>query len=92
MMRRPPASPANPRPTVIDKVSIVDPRLGTATEKQTIVISGNRISYAGPFAVAPRSEGAHRIDGTGKYVIPGLWDTHIHTVALSPQPPSAGSN
>lgn len=78
-------APADLRSTVIENVSIVDPRLGTAADKQTVVISGNRITYAGPAADAPRSEGANRIDGAGKYAIPGLWDTHIHTVALAPQ-------
>lgn len=74
-----------PGPIVIDNITIVDPRLGTASVGQRIVITGNRITYAGPAENAPRIEGATRIDGSGKYAIPGLWDTHIHTVALSPQ-------
>lgn len=80
-----PVKPADPRVTVIENTSIVDPRLGTATANQSIVISGNRIIYAGPAANAPPSDGAQRIDGAGKYVMPGLWDVHVHTVALSPQ-------
>ena len=80
-----PIAAEDPGSIVVDNITIVDPRLGTASASQSIVISGNRISYAGPAASAPHSQGAKHVDGSGKYAIPGLWDVHIHTVALSPQ-------
>jgi hypothetical protein len=78
-------APGNSAPTVIDDVTLIDPRSGTATARQTVIIAGNRIAYAGPSADAPLAEGARHIAGSGKYLIPGLWDAHVHTLKLSPQ-------
>lgn len=79
----PPA--ADPRPLVIDNISVLDPATGVMHADQTIVISGTRITYAGATAGAPIPAAARRIAGGGKFAIPGLWDMHIHTVDLSPQ-------
>lgn len=69
----------------IDDVTVIDTRLGTAASGQTVIISGKRIIYAGPTAAAPALDHAQSIAGAGKYLIPGLWDSHIHTIGLSPQ-------
>lgn len=46
-----------------------------------VLIAGNRI-----VAIVPASRhaptGVSTIDGTGKYVIPGLWDSHVHALDL----------
>lgn len=70
---------------VIDDVTVIDVRNGSAVPHQTIVVTGNRITFAGPTGVAPVVDSARRIAGSGKYLIPGLWDSHIHTLSLSPQ-------
>ena len=44
----------------------------------TIIINGNRIERVGPAGSTPVPKGATRIDGKGKWVIPGLIDTHVH--------------
>lgn len=72
-------------PIVIDDVTLIDPRSGMAAARQAVIISGNRIAYAGPSAAAPPVHGARRIAGSGKYLMPGLWDAHVHTLKLSPQ-------
>jgi cytosine/adenosine deaminase-related metal-dependent hydrolase len=41
-------------------------------------VSGNRIIYAGPAASARIPAGAKVIEGQGKFLIPGLWDMHVH--------------
>ena len=44
-----------------------------------VAITGGRIAAVGKTAeVAPRFPGAEVIDGRGKLVLPGLFDTHIH--------------
>ena len=73
------------RTLVIDDVSIVDTITGLVSDRQTIVITHGRIVYAGLALNAPATTAARRISGRGKYAIPGLWDMHVHTVALSPQ-------
>jgi imidazolonepropionase-like amidohydrolase len=44
----------------------------------TVVISGNRITAVGPRASTAVPAGATRIDGKGKWLIPGLIDGHVH--------------
>jgi imidazolonepropionase-like amidohydrolase len=41
-------------------------------------VTGNRITYAGPATSATIPAGATVIDGRGKFLIPGLWDMHVH--------------
>jgi N-acyl-D-amino-acid deacylase len=44
----------------------------------TVVTRGDRIVSLGPSASARIPEGATRVDGTGKYLIPGLAEMHAH--------------
>jgi imidazolonepropionase-like amidohydrolase len=44
----------------------------------TILITGNRITAVGPAAHTRLPRGAVIIDGHGKWVIPGLIDSHVH--------------
>jgi cytosine/adenosine deaminase-related metal-dependent hydrolase len=62
----------------ITHVSVIDVAAGTTRADNTVLISGNRISYAGPAASATIPSGATVIDGRGKFLIPGLWDMHVH--------------
>jgi imidazolonepropionase-like amidohydrolase len=45
---------------------------------QTVVIRGETIVTAGARDKVRVSRGATRIDGTGKYLMPGLVDAHVH--------------
>lgn len=44
----------------------------------TVVVAGNRITAIGPSATISVPSGARRVDGRGKYLIPGLADMHVH--------------
>jgi imidazolonepropionase-like amidohydrolase len=44
----------------------------------TIVTSDGKIVAVGPSKKVKVPAGAQRIDVTGKYIIPGLWDMHAH--------------
>lgn len=61
---------------VITGVSVVDVEAGVVLEDRTVVIRDGRIASIEAAASAP--PGANVIDGTGKYVMPGLWDLHVH--------------
>jgi len=65
-------------PYAITNVTVIDTTGGPAHPNMTVVIDGNRISYVGK-AHFHTPKQAHIIDGGGKYLIPGLWDMHIHT-------------
>ena len=44
----------------------------------TVVVTGDRITGIGPAASTQVPEGATRIDGAGKYLMPGLGEMHGH--------------
>ena len=62
----------------ITHVSVVDVATGDVHSDNTVLITGNRITYAGPADSARIPGGARALDGRGKYLIPGLWDMHVH--------------
>lgn len=46
--------------------------------RQTVLVRAGRIAAIGPVAETPVPEGAQVIDGTGRYLMPGLADMHVH--------------
>lgn len=61
---------------VITNVNIVDVANGKILPKQMVVIKGSRIIYAGKGKNTPQAK--QIILGEGKYLMPGLWDNHVH--------------
>src|SRR5262245_864094 len=49
---------------------------------QTVVVRGTRIADIGPAERLQIPVGAQRIDGRGKYLMPGLADMHSHPERL----------
>jgi imidazolonepropionase-like amidohydrolase len=73
-----PASQGDAPALAITNVTVVDVTGGPSRPGQTVLVSGNRITSVGPAAGARVPRGARVVDGTGKYLIPGLWDMHSH--------------
>jgi imidazolonepropionase-like amidohydrolase len=46
---------------------------------QTVIVVGDRIMQVGPTADVAIPAGANRVDGAGKYLMPGLSEMHGHT-------------
>lgn len=65
---------------VLLHATVVDPRTATPQRDVTIVVRGDRIVALGPGATTPVPPRARVVDATGKFVIPGLWDMHVHLV------------
>lgn len=65
-------------PIFITNASIVDVESGRLVAGQTIRIEGNRIREIGSQGSVRAVAGARVVDGTGRFVIPGLWDMHVH--------------
>ena len=65
------------RPLVIDDVTVIDTTGGPVQAHRTVVVQDGRIVdvYAADF----RDKNALRVDGRGRFLIPGLWDMHVHT-------------
>ncbi len=87
--------PENVPPTVrvidgtlaITNVVVVDVEAGCLRPHQTVVVNGDRIAAVGPAATIRPAVGATVIDGTGKFLLPGLWDMHVH-IADPDMPPA----
>jgi len=63
---------------VIQHVTVIDVRAGKTLGDQTVVVENGRISAVATGMAVKMPEGAQAIDGTGKFLIPGLWDMHVH--------------
>ena len=79
---------ANPQPSLsrtiyITHVTVIDTETGKEVQDRTVVISGERIAGIGESKNANVPSGARVVNGRGKYLIPGLWDMHTHS--LSPE-------
>ena len=61
---------------LIRDVTVIDVASGAARPKSSILIRGEKIASVGnDFRVPPN---ARIISGAGRYLIPGLWDMHVH--------------
>jgi imidazolonepropionase-like amidohydrolase len=70
--------PTPSRAFAFTHVSVVDVERGQVAHDYTVVVSGNRIAAVGLKARIPK--GARVIDARGKFLIPGLWDMHTHSM------------
>jgi predicted amidohydrolase len=62
----------------LTRVAVIDATGAPARPKMTVVIAGARIAAIGEDGKTPIPKGARVIDASGKYLIPGLWDMHVH--------------
>jgi len=67
-----------PTSVVFSNVSVVPMTGNQVLPNHTVVITGDRITAVGPARTAKVPEGATRIDGQGKYLMPGLAEMHGH--------------
>src|SRR6185369_3162496 len=63
-------------PIVFTHATIIDVTGKAPKRDMTVVITGDRISAIGDNI--PMPAGAQVVDATGKFLIPGLWDMHVH--------------
>jgi imidazolonepropionase-like amidohydrolase len=64
---------------VLTHVTVIDTTGGPAQSDMTVVIDGDRITRVDKKHHGKVPKMATEIDATGKYLIPGLWDMHVHT-------------
>ena len=72
-----PSTPGVPS-TAFVNVTVIDGTDGPARANQTVVVTGGRIAALGDAKTVKVPRGATTIDGTAKFLIPGLWDMHYH--------------
>jgi imidazolonepropionase-like amidohydrolase len=67
-----------PAPVAFENVTLVPMDTERSVPAQTVVVQDGRISAIGPVGEVPVPASATRVDGSGKYLIPGLVETHGH--------------
>jgi hypothetical protein len=69
---------AGDKPLVFVQVTVIDSTGAPAEPEMTIVISANRITAIGKTGTIEVPDVAEVVDASGKFLIPGLWDMHVH--------------
>jgi len=64
---------------VVKDGDLFDPASGKILPHTTVVIQGNRIVVVGPEGSVAAPDGAEFVSASGKTILPGLWDMHVHT-------------
>ena len=67
------------RPIAFTHVAVIDGTDTVARLDQTVVARGTRIAAVGPARSTPVPRDARVVEARGKFLIPGLWDMHVHT-------------
>lgn len=62
----------------IEHVSVIDATGQAAQPDRTVIIDRDRIVAVLPGKKAHIPKNAQIVDGSGKFLIPGLWDMHVH--------------
>ena len=67
-----------PRSLVLTHVTVIDTTGGPARVDMTVVITGDRIAEMGKSRATRTPKNAEIVNGNSKFLIPGLWDMHVH--------------
>lgn len=77
-------------PLAFTGVTVIAVDAGSARPGMTVIVTGDQITDVGPADSLAVPRGAMVIDATGRYLIPGLWDMHVHVFnQVSGRPPNA---
>ncbi|PYT70628.1 MAG: hypothetical protein DMG39_15120 [Acidobacteria bacterium] len=76
----PARKPATADLLVLNNVTVVEVRTGTLQPDQTVILKRDRIYSMGPSNSAKYPRNAESENCRGLYLIPGLWDMHVHLV------------
>jgi len=74
------AQTAKPEPFAITHVTVIDVVSGGDLPDRTVVIRNGRVASIDS-ANAAEPTGMRIVDGRDRYLIPGLWDMHVHVAA-----------
>ena len=72
------------RALAITNVSVIPMDRARVLANQTVIVRGGRVEAVGAAAAVAIPPNTERIDGTGRFLIPGLTDAHVHYDEDSP--------
>ena len=73
------------RPQLLRNARLVDLEAGSVTEGAWIRVDGGRVAGIGAGEPAAGDSAVEELGGA--FVIPGLWDVHVHPAGYQPPPP-----
>lgn len=68
---------------VITNVNVVDVRAGQIGHNLTVILKNGHISSVAKVALIGSGRDIRVVNASGKFMIPGLWDMHVHTAGGS---------
>lgn len=71
-------APANRTPTLVDNVLLFDAVAGKYVPNRAVLIADGQVKAVGAAGEIKPDAGTTVIDGRGKTLLPGLWDSHLH--------------
>lgn len=66
------------RPIAFTHVTVIDATGTGAQSEMAVVVIGDKITDIGKFGEVKLPKSAQVVDAKGKFLIPGLWDMHVH--------------
>lgn len=69
-----------PGTLVLKNVTVIDATGAPPQPGMTVVIAGDRITAVQKARKARVPKGARVVDAKGKFLLPGLWDMHVHLI------------
>ena len=60
--------------------TVIDPRRGVGHPDQTVLVDQGRIVAVGASDRVPVPAGTPRVEAAGRFLVPGLWDMHVHAL------------
>lgn len=73
----------DPKPLALVGVAVIDVEAGKVVGDQTVFLRDGKIDSVGPTDAISVPVEATTVAAEGKYLIPGLWDMHVHLVGTN---------
>ena len=71
-------TPQAKAPILFDNVRLFDADGGKFLENQAVLVRDGKIAQIGAAGSIAAAVGTRRVDGQGKSLVPGIWDSHMH--------------
>src|SRR5216684_3121086 len=70
---------SQPKQIAIAHVTVINPATASVQPDSIVVINADRITFVSHSVAVPLAKNTRVIDGSGQFLIPGLWDMHVHS-------------
>lgn len=78
------APPRSTGPIALTNITLINLDRGDLAQNRTVLVIDDRIAAIGHSDSLSLPAETQRIDGTGRYLLPGFWDMHVHLTRVSP--------